>query len=81
MMAGLCMDARTSEKEQQRRARQRAFSIQEFSKAYGIGRTKIYEELNSGRLRGRKIGRRTLIAELDAEDWLRRLPTVSEAPT
>jgi excisionase family DNA binding protein len=73
MMAGSSMDARTSEKEQ------RAFSIQEFSKAYGIGRTKIYEELNSGRLRGRKIGRRTLIAKLDAEDWLQRLPTVSEA--
>ncbi len=59
--------------------RQRAFNVNEFSQEYGIGRTKIYEEMNSGRLRGRKIGKRTIIAEVDAEDWLQRLPTVSEA--
>jgi len=66
-----------SEAEQQRRARQRAFSIVEFSRVYGLGRTKVYEELKSGRLRGRKIGKRTIIAEDDAEDWLRRLPLIT----
>jgi hypothetical protein len=62
------------ERERQRRARQRAMSIAEFCERYGPHRTKAYEELKSGRLRGRKIGRRTVVAEDDAEDWLRRLP-------
>jgi excisionase family DNA binding protein len=66
------MEPKLSEAERQ--ARQRAFSIQEFSQVYGAGRTKVYEELKSGRLRGRKVGRRTIISEDDAEDWLRRLP-------
>jgi hypothetical protein len=65
-----------SEKEQQRRAWQRAMSIAQFCERYGPGRTKAYEELKSGRLRGRKIGKRTIIAEDDAEDWLRRLPAM-----
>lgn len=51
-------------------------SIDEFCQRYGPGRTKAYEELKSGRLRERKIGKRTIIAEDDAEDWLRRLPTI-----
>jgi excisionase family DNA binding protein len=68
-----------SEKEHQRSAMQRAMSLAEFCERYGIGRTKAYEELNSGRLRGRKSGRRTIITEDDAEDWLRRLPTMRGA--
>jgi excisionase family DNA binding protein len=65
-----------SKAEQQRRARQRAMSIGEFCSNYGIGRTKVYEELRAGRLRARKIGKRTIITEDDAEDWLRRLPLI-----
>jgi excisionase family DNA binding protein len=49
-------------------------SIVEFCQSYGVHRTKAYEELKSGRLRGRKIGRRTIITEDDAEDWLQCLP-------
>jgi hypothetical protein len=86
------MEHRISEAEQERRARQRshseaewqrrrqrALSIQEFSQVYGPGRTSVYEELKSGRLRGRKVGRRTIIAEDDAEDWLRHLPVIEAA--
>ncbi|MET3968070.1 helix-turn-helix domain-containing protein [Bradyrhizobium sp. S3.9.1] len=54
-------------------------SIAAFCQCYGVGRTKAYEELKSGRLRGRKIGRRTIIIEDDAEDWLRRLPAMEAA--
>jgi hypothetical protein len=56
-------NARTiSEIEQQRRNLQRAVSITEFCQRYGTGRTKVYEELQSGRLRGRKVGKRTIIS-------------------
>lgn len=55
---------------------QRVFTIREFSDSYGPGRTKAYEEIKSGRLRGRKIGKRTIITEDDAEDWLRNLPVM-----
>lgn len=68
--------SKISEAEQSRRDRQRALSVAEFSERYGIGRTKVYEELNKKRLRGRKAGRRTVITEDDAEDWLRRLPVM-----
>jgi hypothetical protein len=70
------MNPGISERERQRRARQRAFSIRQFSEMYNIGRTKIYEELKFGRLRARKIGKHTIILEDDAEDWLRRLPVI-----
>jgi excisionase family DNA binding protein len=69
-------DHKVSDKELQRYAHQRAMSIDEFCDGYGLGRTKAYEELKSGRLRGRKIGKRTLITEDDAEDWLRSLPVM-----
>jgi excisionase family DNA binding protein len=65
--------------EQRRRALQRAMSIAEFCQRYGPGRTKTYEELKSGRLRARKIGKRTIITEDDAEDWLQRLPVIGGA--
>ena len=67
---------KASEFEHGHRARKRAMSIAEFSGNYNIGRTKTYEEIKSGRLRGRKIGKRTIITEDDAEEWLRRLPVI-----
>jgi hypothetical protein len=63
-----------SEIERGSPALRRAMSIDEFCAAYGPGRTTAYLELRSGRLRGRKIGRRTLITQEDAENWLRNLP-------
>ena len=77
------MDGKISEAERQRRARQRAANIQQramsvgqFCQHYGIGRTTAYEEIKRGRLRGLKVGKRTLITEDNAEDWLRRLPAI-----
>jgi excisionase family DNA binding protein len=57
----------------------RAFSIEEFCRRYGVGRTKAYEEIKLGRLQARKIGRRTVILEDDAEAWLRRLPRMKSS--
>jgi len=72
----------------QRRARQRAASIQqramsvdEFCQRYGIGRTRAYEEIKQRALRGLKVGRRTIITEDDAEAWLKRLPVLETGAT
>jgi excisionase family DNA binding protein len=81
------MDKRISEAERQRRAQQRATSIQQramsidaFCCRYGIGRTSVYEEIKHRRLRAVKVGKRTLISEDDAEDWLRQLPVLETGP-
>jgi excisionase family DNA binding protein len=63
-----------SAREQQRRSLQRALSVVEFCERYGLCRTKTYEELKSGRLRARKLGKRTLISIDDAEIWFQQLP-------
>jgi hypothetical protein len=52
----------------------RAFGIDEFCRRYGIGRTTAYDEIKAGRLRRRKVGKRSIIAEGDAEAWLEGLP-------
>src|SRR5690349_8462328 len=72
MMVRLLMNTRQtiSETEKRRRPLRRAMSIAQFCERYGLGRTTAYAELKSGRLRGRKIGKRTIITEDDAEDWL-----------
>jgi excisionase family DNA binding protein len=49
-------------------------SIEQFRVRYGVSRTKIYEEIKARRLRARKCGKRTIIAEDDAESWLKELP-------
>jgi excisionase family DNA binding protein len=74
----------TSLAEQQRRAtqienspplaNQRALSIPQFCQRYGPGKSTAYQEIQAGRLRARKVGRRTLITLDDAERWLRDLP-------
>jgi len=58
-------------------ARSRAFNIEEFCRRYGIGRTTAYAEIAAGRLRRRKVGKRSLITEEDAEAWLKSLPDPS----
>jgi excisionase family DNA binding protein len=65
-----------NEKEMQRRM----LSLREFCDAYGIGRTKVYEELKAGRLLARRLGRKILISTIDAEDWAAALPPVSPTP-
>ena len=51
-----------------------AFSIAEATRIAGIGRNTIYDALADGRLRARKIGRRTLILRADLRDFLAGLP-------
>lgn len=49
------------------------YSISEVIKLAGIGRTKLYQELNSGRLKAVKIGKRTCVAKTDFNLWLSKL--------
>jgi hypothetical protein len=51
-----------------------AHTLPDFCERYGIGRTKAYDEIKAGRLKARKNGRTTIIAETDAQAWLASLP-------
>ena len=51
-------------------------SVNEFCHQAGIGRTKLYQEIASGRLKARKCGRRTIIPAAEFENWLGRLPEI-----
>jgi len=53
-----------------------AVSIEDAVRASGLCRTKVYEDINAGRLRARKAGRRTLILVADLNTWLKNLPTI-----
>ena len=48
----------------------RALSIPEFCATYGVGKSTVYVGIAEGRLRARKVGRRTIIGADDAERWL-----------
>lgn len=48
---------------------QPAYTVDQFSDAFGVGRSKIYVEIGAGRLRTFKVGGRTLIAGEDAIAW------------
>jgi excisionase family DNA binding protein len=53
---------------------QLGYSVIQAAKAAGCGRSTIYEELTNGKLRARKLGRRTVILASDLATWLASLP-------
>ena len=75
-----------SETERQRRAQQSkqdkqaymrdklAYTIPELVCASGAGRSKIYQEIAAGRLKVKKLGKRTIALRGDAVAWLEALP-------
>ncbi len=56
-----------------------ALSIADACKMAGVGRTTIYEAIAEGRLKARKLGRRTLILRDDFTQFLAALPEVKTA--
>lgn len=52
---------------------QLSLSIEETIVATGLGRTKLYQLINTGELRARKIGKRTVILREDLEIFLKGL--------
>lgn len=55
-----------------------AFSVDEFCAWARIGRSKFYQEIQQGRLRLRKIGRKSIVTVADAEPWLQNLPEAND---
>lgn len=51
-----------------------AMSIEDFCRWAGIGRSLAYKEIEAGRLRIKKVGRRTLVTLEAARAWLASLP-------
>ncbi len=49
----------------------KAYNVEEFMAAFGVGRAKTYELINSGQLRIVKLDRRTLIPVEAAEALLK----------
>jgi hypothetical protein len=55
---------------------QRSFSVKSFCERNEVGKTTVYGEINTGRLRARKAGKRTIITDEDEAEWLKNLPVV-----
>ena len=53
-----------------------ALSIDEVVNRCGVSRTRIYEEIRIGRIRIKKVGRRTIIEVEEIKRWLEELPPV-----
>lgn len=52
-------------------------TVKQFTKEYGVGRTKTFALLGEGRLHAVKLGARTLIPRSAAEEFARGLPARS----
>ncbi len=52
-------------------------SIEETCKTIGLGRTKIYQLVNSGELKAHKIGKRTVFRNEDVESFIESLEPYS----
>lgn len=56
-----------------------AMSIDQFCQYACVGKTKVYDEVKSGRLQLRKIGSKSVVFRSEADRWLCSLPTAAAA--
>ena len=59
--------------------REQALSVRHFARVNGISPGSVYKEIREGRLKARKIGRRTIITTPDADNWRDALPLMGSA--
>lgn len=52
-----------------------AYDPESAARILGIGKTKLYQEINAGRILAKKVGRRTLIPVRALHDWIDNLET------
>lgn len=55
------------------------FSVPAIAKMFDVSRSKIYLEIQAGRLIARKLGGRTIFLKKDIEAWADALPKMSAA--
>jgi excisionase family DNA binding protein len=58
-----------------------AFAVREFCARYGICRQTFYDEVKRGRIKAKKLGKKTVILRSDAEKWAASLPALNLAVT
>ena len=46
--------------------------VDEFCISHGIGRTYFYDEVKRGQIKTFKVGKRTLISDIEAKSWQSR---------
>jgi len=46
--------------------------VDDFCQAHGIGRTYFYDEVKRGEIKPIKVGKRTLVPNVEAQAWQRR---------
>ena len=51
-----------------------AYDVSGAARVMGVGRNKIYDEIQAGRLEAHKLGRRTVITRAAIEAWFGKLP-------
>lgn len=54
-----------------------SYTVEEACAIIGVGKTKIYEALDSGKLPAKKWGKRTLILRADIQQYLSNLEAYS----
>jgi excisionase family DNA binding protein len=55
-----------------------AFSVPEIMVQIGLSRDKVYGLIREGKLKARKVGRRTLVTSTDLQEFLQALPTLGQ---
>ena len=54
-----------------------SYSINDACDEINCGRTKIYQEIAAGKIKVRKLGKRTIILEDDLQSYLNSLPVAA----
>ena len=60
---------------------QLAYTIDQFSRAVGVGKTTVYEEIAAGRLIAAKVGAKTLIPADRGREWLKAREVADVLPS
>jgi hypothetical protein len=64
----------------EQRMTDQAYTLDQFTKAFKVGKTRTYEEISSGRLQVYKVGVRTYVSARAAEAWQRQLEQQAPRP-